>query len=261
MKQRTAWDAQLYDQKHAFVSEYGKALIKWLDPKPQERILDLGCGTGHLAHEIAQAGCEVVGLDASQEMIEQARRAFPELHFEVGDATSFAFVKPFDAIFSNATLHWVLDYRAAIVSMYRHLKPGGRLVLEMGGAGNIERIIRQLRTELQNRGYKAQSELQLWFFPGIGTYTSALEAAGFQVKIAQHYERPTKLQSSAHGVEEWLSMFAGAFFEGVPDAEVATIRERVQAAVRPQLFQEGHWYADYKRLRVMALKPSRTDKD
>lgn len=261
MKQRTAWNAQLYDQKHAFVAEYGKSLIEWLEPKPGERILDLGCGTGHLAHEIAQAGCEIIGLDASAEMVERARSTFPELHFEIGDATDFYFEAPFDAVFSNATLHWVLDYRAAIASMYCHLKPGGRLVLEMGGAGNIERIIRQLRTELQSRGYKAQSGLLLWFFPSIGTYTNALEAAGFQVKIAQHYDRPTQLQSSAHGVEEWLRMFASAFFEGVPEGEAAEIRKQVQAAVRPHLFQEGHWYADYKRLRVMALKPSRTDKD
>lgn len=261
MKQRTVWDAQLYDQKHAFVAEYGKGLIEWLAPKPGERILDLGCGTGHLAHEIAQAGCEVVGLDASTDMVEQARTTFPELHFEVGDATDFSFGRPFDAIFSNATLHWVLDYQAAIACMHRHLKPGGRLVLEMGGAGNIERIIRQLRIELQNRGYSAQSELQLWFFPGIGTYTSALEAAGFQVKMAQHYDRPTQLQSSTHGVEDWLNMFAGAFFKGVPGEAAAEIRHQVQATVRPHLFRDGHWYADYKRLRVMALKPHRTDKD
>jgi trans-aconitate methyltransferase len=261
MKQRTVWDAQLYDQKHAFVAEYGKGLIEWLAPKPGERILDLGCGTGHLAYEIAQAGCEVVGMDASAEMVEQARRAFPELHFEVGDAADFSFTEPFDAIFSNATLHWVLDYQAAIACMYRHLKPGGRLVLEMGGAGNIEQIIRQLRTELQNCGYRAQSELQLWFFPGIGTYTSALEAAGFQVEIAQHYDRPTQLQSSAHGVEDWLSMFAGAFFEGIPEGKAAEIRAQVQAAARPHLFRDGHWYADYKRLRVMAVKPLRADKD
>lgn len=261
MKQRTAWNAQFYDQQHAFVAEYGKGLIEWLAPQPGERILDLGCGTGPLTHEIAQAGCDVVGLDASKEMIEQARRAFPNLHFEVGDATDFTFEQPFDAIFSNATLHWVLDYQAAIQCMFNQLKPGGRLVLEMGGAGNIELMLRQLRIQLQGRGYTAQSQLQLWFFPTIGTYTSALEAAGFRVKIAQHYDRPTQLQSSAHGVVDWLNMFAGAFFEGITEAEAAVIKKQVQAAVRPRLFQNGQWYADYKRLRVAAIRTTLPDKD
>lgn len=255
MKQRTAWDAQLYDQKHAFVSEYGKGLIEWLAPEPGERILDLGCGTGHLAYEIAQAGCEVVGLDASGEMIEQARKAFPELHFEVGDATDFSFAEPFDAIFSNATLHWVLDYKAAIEHMFNHLKPGGRLVLEMGGAGNVEQIVSHLRIALQNRGYADQSKVQRWFFPTAGKYSSALEAARFQVKLAQCYDRHTLLQSSTYGVADWLDMFAGAFFEGIPEAEATAIKEQVQEAVRPYLFRDGRWYADYKRLRVAALRP------
>lgn len=261
MKQRTTWNARLYDQKHAFVAEYGKGLLEWLSPQPGERILDLGCGTGHLSHEMAKAGCEVVGLDASKEMVEQARETFPDLHFEVGNAADFALDPPFDAIFSNATLHWVRDYQAAIACMFSHLKPGGRLILEMGGAGNIERIVRQLRIELQDRGYTKQSQLQLWFFPTIGTYTSALEAAGFRVKTAQHYGRPTQLQSSAHGIEDWLTMFAGAFFAGIPEAEASVIKQAVQAAVYPYLFRNGHWYADYKRLRVMALRPSRAGKD
>jgi trans-aconitate methyltransferase len=256
MKQHTTyWDAQRYDQKHAFVAEYGKGLIEWLAPQDGERVLDLGCGTGHLTHEIARAGCETVGLDASGEMVERARSAFPNLHFEVGDATRFDFEQPFDAIFSNATLHWVLDYQAAIQHMFNHLRPGGRLVLEMGGAGNVEQIISHLRIALQNRGYTGQSKVQLWFFPTVGKYTSALEAAGFQVKLAQCYDRSTLLQSSTYGVVDWLDMFAGAFFKGIPEAEATAIKEQVQEAVRPYLFRDGQWYADYKRLRVAALRP------
>lgn len=258
MNKPTSWNANLYDQKHAFVSEYGKGLIEWLSPMPGERILDLGCGTGQLASEIQQAGSDVTGIDASSAMIAKAKTAFPALHFETGDASDFHFEEPFDAIFSNAALHWVPDYRAAIQCMFNNLKPGGRLVLEMGGAGNIKQIIRHLRTELTNRNYTEQSKIRLWFFPGIGLYTSALEEAGFRVKLAQHYDRPTQLQSVEHGIEDWLNMFAGAFFSGIPEAEAASIRKQVQEQVRPLLFKDGQWYADYKRLRVMAIRPHDT---
>src|SRR5436305_1035520 len=125
------WDAQLYDQSHAFVWRYGSGLLELLDPKPGERVLDVGCGTGHLTQKIADAGAQVVGVDASAAMIDEARRNFPDLKFELADATAMRFAEPFDAVFSNAALHWVKPPAAAVARMWEALRPGGRVVIEM----------------------------------------------------------------------------------------------------------------------------------
>jgi trans-aconitate methyltransferase len=130
------WNAKLYDDKHGFVSKYGEDLLGWLDPVNGERILDVGCGTGQLAAQIAQHGAKVTGFDYSAQMIEKARAAYPEIPFDIMDARNFHYDQPFDALFSNAALHWINEPEAVIGSMYRALKPGGRLVIEMGGKGN-----------------------------------------------------------------------------------------------------------------------------
>src|SRR5207302_10671977 len=101
------WDAGLYDGRHAFVWKHGASLVGLLAPRPGERVLDLGCGTGHLTAALAAAGAGVVGLDRSEEMLAQARSAYPALEFVCGDARDFRFGEPFDAVFSNAALHWV----------------------------------------------------------------------------------------------------------------------------------------------------------
>jgi trans-aconitate methyltransferase len=255
---RDHWNPSLYNLKHAFVYGYGEALIELLNPKAGERILDLGCGAGQLTADIAKRGAKVVGLDASAEMIADAQSKYPELEFVVADAADFQFEQPFDAIFSNATLHWVLKYRQAIGSMFDALKPGGRLVLEMGGAGNIQSIEDQLRYSLEAHGFMWEASMPRWFFPTIGQYTSALEGGGFSVKMAQHYDRPTELADASTGIIDWLRMFGSSFFEGISEAEQTTIMEEVQEKLRPQLFRDGKWYADYKRLRVVAVKEDNT---
>src|SRR5580700_8966364 len=134
------WDSSLYDDRHSFVWRAGASLVELLDPKPGERILDLGCGTGHLTAKIAEAGVEVTGLDSSTSMIAQARQNFPGLKFSLADARDFRFDRPFDAVFSNAALHWIHDAEAVVRSIAAALRPGGRFVLEMGVRGNIARI-------------------------------------------------------------------------------------------------------------------------
>ena len=248
------WSPKLYNDKHAFVYNYGEALIELLNPQVGERILDLGCGAGQLTAEIASNGAKVVGLDASAGMIADARLNFPGVDFLVADAADFHFDKPFDAIFSNAALHWVLRYREAIACTYQALKPGGRLVLEMGGAGNIENIEKQIRQSLKTRAYLKQAQMPRWFFPTLGNYTGALEEAGFSVKMAQHFDRPTELADESTGIKDWLRMFASSFFEGISDREQTAIIEEIQEKLRPKLFCDGKWYADYKRLRVVAIK-------
>src|ERR1700760_4234824 len=129
------WNAELYDNKHTFVSQYGESVLELLAVKAGERILDLGCGTGDLAKQIQQSGAEVVGIDASPDMVAKAKNKFPELDLSVMDATSFHFDEPFDAVFTNATLHWIKNADAVISNVYNSLKPGGRFVGEFGGKG------------------------------------------------------------------------------------------------------------------------------
>ncbi|MEP3210207.1 MAG: methyltransferase domain-containing protein [Maribacter sp.] len=248
------WDAQLYNNKHSFVYDFGASLIELLDPKPEERILDLGCGSGELTHKIKELSQAVVGMDKSVEMIQRAQTQFPFIDFVVGDASDFHFEQGFDAIFSNAALHWVIQYKQAIRCMYEGLKEGGRMVVEFGGKDNVKTIVGQLRQSLLKRGFVKQSELELWYFPSIGEYTLALEAVGFKVSFAQWYDRPTALADGATGIKDWLVMFCKPFLEGVDDASVFEIMNEVQASLKPKLFKNGKWYADYKRIRIVAYR-------
>lgn len=250
----TRWSPQLYNEKHSFVYGYGESLITLLDPKKNERILDLGCGTGDLTFQINELAREAVGIDSSVEMIEKAKSAFPDTHFEVGDASNFKFERKFDAIFSNATLHWVKDYGAVIQCMFENLNPGGRIVLEFGGKGNVQTIVNQLRASLQKRGYKEQSKLDLWYFPSVGEYATALEKAGFRVLFAEHFDRPTELADAKTGIKDWISMFGQSFFSRVTKSQIEEIKNEVQENLKDKCLIDGKWYADYKRIRVMAIK-------
>ncbi len=246
------WDANLYNDKHAFVYEYGTSLIDLLDPKPDERILDLGCGSGELTELIRERANVVVGMDKSPEMIAKAKEKFPLCDFEVGDATSFHFDEPFDAIFSNAALHWVVNYKEAVSNMYANLKNGGRIVLEFGGKDNVRQITEQLRNSLKKRGHGKQANLQLWYFPSIGEYTSVLETAGFKVNSAQWYNRPTELSDRETGIKDWLLMFCKPFLAGVNNSDVSNIINEVQENLKQELYRNGKWFADYKRIRIVA---------
>ncbi len=248
------WDAELYSGKHSFVYEHGESLIAFLDPKKDERILDLGCGSGQLTNAI-QNLCEyVVGIDSSFEMIQTAKSNFPFVNFQLGDATDFHFEQKFNAIFSNAALHWVTNYQEAIERMYENLSYGGRIVLEFGGKGNVEFILKQVQKSLEDRGYKEQSKLNLWYFPSISEYTMELESKGFEVTFAHLYDRPTELADEGSGIIDWLDMFGSSFFKGVKEVDVESIKNEVQANLMPHLFKNGKWYADYRRIRILAYK-------
>lgn len=248
------WEANLYRQKHGFVFDYGKDLISMLNPKAGERILDFGCGTGELTAEIAQSGAELVGIDASSEMIKAAQEQFEGINFIEARGESFIDSKQYDAIFSNATLHWILNPEAAISAMYSNLKPGGRLLLEMGGKGNVATIIETLQDVLEEHGYVKQSKTVNWYFPKLGTYSYFLEKNGFKVTFAHLYDRPTKLNDPNTGIIDWLTMFASKYFTGIPAEDVSSIHKIVQERVKERLYKDGHFYADYKRLRICAIK-------
>ena len=255
-----SWDAKLYNEKHSFVYEYGKDLIELLNPKDDECILDLGCGSGQLTAEISKKAKMVIGMDSSQDMIQNARLNFPELEFELGDATDFHLDTVFNSVFSNAVLHWVTDFESAISCRYSNLIPGGKIVLEFGGKGNVQTIIEQLRKALNKKGYTNQSNLHLWYFPSISEYTTHLEKAGFEVVFAQLYDRPTELSDEKNGIKDWISMFGSTFFIGVSTIDKEEILSEVQEVLKPVLLREGKWYADYKRLRVIAVKKTSSPK-
>jgi trans-aconitate 2-methyltransferase len=248
------WNSSLYDNKHDFVFKYGEHLIQMLTPQEGERILDIGCGTGHLTNLIASTGAFVTGMDNSIDMIAKARNEYPHLPFAVASVTSFSFDEPFDAMFSNAVLHWVSEKEKAIQCMYNNLKPGGRLVLEMGGKGNNEKILGALKSALIKRGFKENAARQMWYFPSLSEYTGLLEKQGFRVTHAAHYNRETELKDTEHGIKDWLNMFCSKFFEGIDNDNRGAILEEVQETLRQTHYKNNKWYADYKRLRVVAIK-------
>ncbi|HUL15794.1 MAG TPA: methyltransferase domain-containing protein [Terriglobales bacterium] len=254
MATKEKWDAELYDGKHAFVWELAKDLVPLLEPKAGERILDIGCGTGHLTAEIATSGAEVVGIDRSEEMIAEARKKFPELRFEVKDAKELEFAEEFDAVFSNATLHWIGEPERVIEGIARALRPGGRFVAEFGGEGNIAKLIAALHRACKKLGMEFSEEMQPWYFPSVAEYAGLLEKHGLEVRQGALFDRPTPLEDGERGLRVWMEMFGGAILKQVPEEKRAALLEGTKRAAREELFREGRWVLDYRRLRIVAQR-------
>jgi trans-aconitate methyltransferase len=247
------WDAGLYDDRHAFVWKHGASLVELLAPQPGERILDLGCGTGHLTARIAEAGATPLGLDHSAEMLEQARTAYPLLEFLQADARAFTFADPFDAVFSNAVLHWVRPPESVVRCVRDALRPGGRFVAELGGRGNVRGIEAALRAAGERVGLPPDVDESLWYFPGLAEYATLLEAAGLEVRFATLFDRPTPLEGPG-GLRDWVAMFARRVLDAIPPDRREEFFRAVEEAARPALFRDGTWTADYRRLRVVAFR-------
>lgn len=250
----SVWDATLYDGWHAFVWEMAADLVALLAPQPGERILDLGCGTGHLTKRIADAGATVVGLDQSESMVAQANQNYPDLTFVVGDARDFRFDQPFDAIFSNAVLHWVRPPEPAVACMARALKQGGRLVLEMGGKGNIRALRAGIEQSLDEVGAFENKALKPWYYPSVAEYSGLLESHGLLVTQAALFSRPTPLEGGPAGIANWMRMFGGMLLANLSLATQAEVIARTEDRLRPALWRDGRWVADYVRLRVVAVR-------
>lgn len=239
-----SWNATNYQDQYSYVWQYGESLLELLNAQPGERIVDLGCGTGQLAAQIAATGAEVIGLDSDRAMITQAQTNYPHLSFQVADATSFELKDPADAIFSNAVLHWITDAEVAAYQIATALKPRGRFVAEFGGRGNVSTIINAL-SEVTNQN------LQPWYFPSIAEYTAVLENAGLEPVYAVLFDRPTPLREA--GLTGWLSMFGKRFFSELPEEEWQQMTSKVEKKAQ-SLFRDGQWAADYRRIRVVANK-------
>ena len=249
---KTKWDAGLYESQHAFVWQLGQGVVDLLDPKPGERVLDLGCGTGQLTSLIAERGAEVVGLDASAEMIGQARQNYPRMRFVLADAAKMDFAGEFDAVFSNAALHWMMDAAAVAAAISRALVTGGRLVAEFGGKGNIAHIESGLSSVLPQFGVSVE-KLRRTFYPSVAEYSRLLESQGLEVRFATLFDRPTPLEGE-QGMESWLRQFKWYYFEILPPEKRAKAIQSVVDNLRSVLYRDGGWIADYRRLRLVAVK-------
>jgi trans-aconitate methyltransferase len=246
------WNATLYDNKHSFVAKYGEDVLGWLAPKKGEHIIDVGCGTGTLTEKIAEAGAVVTGIDASPEMISKAKQAYNNIEFFVRDATDFSFDKPFDAAFSNATFHWIKDQQQLLQCIYNNLKIGGRLVYEMGAKHNVESIHNAVKEVLIEEGFEANTRIEVNYFASAAEQATMLENVGFTVSNIIQFDRPTELVGE-DGMRNWIIQFGQSFFKNIPAEKVEIILDKAVAILKETNYENGKWYADYKRLRVKAI--------
>jgi trans-aconitate methyltransferase len=245
------WDPDRYARNARFVAELGQPVVALLAPRVGERILDLGSGDGALTQRLAEAGAIAIGVDSSAEQVAAARAAGLDARVMSGEALTFD--GDFDAVFSNAALHWMRRPAAVIAGVWRALKPGGRFVGEMGGHGNVHLIMTALVAALDRRGLDGRAAVP-WYFPTPDEYRGLLEAQGFRVRAIDLIPRPTPLPGDIVG---WLETFAENFTRQVPAAERAGFLNEVAAALRPHLCSaDGAWTADYVRLRFAADKPA-----
>jgi trans-aconitate methyltransferase len=249
------WDPHLYEKGHSFVWKYGEELITLLAPKPGERILDIGCGTGHLTAQIASFGAEVMGIDSSPDMIAQARAHYPGLRFDVADAQHFAGTDPYDAVFSNAALHWMKNAEGVAATIENALKPGGRFVAELGGKGNIRCILAAgIAAYREVTGSAPDAIVNPYYFPSVGEYSTLLEKRHLEVTYAELFDRPTALEGGASGFRDWVGMFLNGVLQAIPAGRRAAFVDSWEKRLYPQLFQGGRWVLDYRRLRITAVK-------
>jgi SAM-dependent methyltransferase len=239
------WNAADYVRVGGFVAELGGAALDLLDPQPGERIVDVGCGEGTLTKRIVERGATVLGIDNSPEMIAAARAN--GIDAVLMDAADMPFTSEFDAAFSNATLHWVLEKEQAARAIFRALKTRGRFAGEMGGEGNLKKLRDALDEELIIRGYAPPVDAANWY-ASPDAFAAIYEAAGFEQIDARLIERPTAIE---HGVAEWVTTFRRGWLDraGVPEEE----RPEIGAAVADRV---GSNVADYVRLRFVMRKPA-----
>ena len=246
---RQTWAAASYDAHARFVSDLAGGVMAWLDARPGERILDLGCGDGVLTASLAAQGADMVGVDSSEDFVAAAQAQGLDVCLMDGEALTFE--GEFDAVFSNAALHWMTKPEKVIAGVDRALKPGGRFVAEFGGHGNVAAIATALRAVGIARG----GDLSLanpWYFPAPAVYQALLERHGFTVRRIALFPRPTPLPT---GMAEWLNLFRKPFFQQFENEAENALHDVVEL-LRPALCDaHGNWTADYVRLRVEAVKP------
>jgi SAM-dependent methyltransferase len=243
------WDPERYARNARFVADLGAPVVELLAPRTGERILDLGCGDGVLTAKLASMGCDVIGVDASPAQIEAARKLGVDAR--VMDGEHLCFDREFDAVFTNAALHWMRNPDKVIAGVRRALRPNGRYVGEFGGHGCVAKIRKALVDALNRRGINGEAASP-WFFPTVEDYSQQLAEGGFAVNYIALIPRPTQLPGDVTG---WLETFAESFISALPAADRPAYIAEVREALRPELCDaEGKWTADYTRLRFSAKK-------
>lgn len=246
---KQVWNANEYAKYGRYVPEYlGAPLLELLAPEPGERILDLGCGDGVLTQKLIVLGCEVIGIDTSKELIEAAKSKGIAAHVMDGQALTFS--NEFDAVFSNAALHWMNNHNAVIEGVKRSLKAKGRFVGEFGGEGNVNEIRKALAISLAKRGMNIE-KLNPWYFPNVNEYQKKLEQFGFTVKNINLISRPAIVSD----ISDWLNMFAKSFIAELTESEGEKVFNEVREHLKDKLINDkGEWFIDYVRLRFYAEK-------
>lgn len=247
-----SWNPEDYRYETEFDPSLAKPVFELLEPKAGEKILDLGCGNGALTKELADMGCRVVGVDSSPKMVAAAKALGVDARLLDGERLHLD--EKFDAVMSNAALHWMSDHYAVVRGVWGVLNPSGRFAAECGGEGCI-RIIREgMKIALIKRGidYKARNP---WKYPELGTYSKILENQGFKISYIARIDKPTPLPD---GLRDWLEVFAKNHVEGFTDEEREAFFKEVEDYCRPMLYtKENGWVADYVRLRFLAVKPAK----
>jgi SAM-dependent methyltransferase len=245
------WDPERYSRNARFVSDLGAPVVELLAPRAGERILDVGCGDGVLTAKLVTVGCEVVGVDGSAAQVEAARKL--DLDARVMDGEHLSFDHEFDAVFSNAALHWMRNPGAVLAGVWRALRPNGRFVAEFGGHGCVEKIKKALVNALNRRGIDGKAAVP-WYFPTVEEYSTRLNKARFSIGYIALIPRPTPLPGDVTG---WLETFAESFTACLPPSERPAYVAEVREALRPELCDAGgKWTADYVRLRFATTKQS-----
>ena len=246
------WDSNNYKENFSFVPKYGEDVMNLITKKPGTMVIDLGCGNGTLTNILKEKGYAVVGVDQSSEMLELAKKAYPDLNFICSNALTFNVGSKADVVFSNAVFHWIKkeDQDQLIKNVYDNLNHDGELVCEFGGYNCAEKVHSSLERSFQKRGL---NYVRYFYFPKISEYTSILERNGFKAEYAILFDRPT-VQKSDNGVIDWINMFVTEAFKGMDNNLKNEIINEVQNDLYDELCINGKWYIDYVRIRIRARK-------
>lgn len=247
------WDANKYSSDFSFVHQYGNSLMDLIDGNNCGTVLDLGCGNGALSKVMHDKGYDVTGIDASKELLDIAKKNYPDIQFIEADATNFSLKEPVDIVFSNAVFHWInREYQQDMLKcVYEVLKENGQFVFEFGGYGNNQLIHRALGEIFSKHKYTYEMP---FYFPTISEYATLLENAGFRVTYATLFDRPTELKG-ANGLKDWINMFVKTPFSVINNEdEKRMIIDKTVSNLQEILYKDGKWYADYVRIRMKAIR-------